>query len=126
MIPQLSHFDFTLLCRLYTSCLQYFIQGRVLSKACYLLPGLHPICRLQYFIQGYDSILFYKTVLFPHFSYKVLGVLPRLVKGLDAILCGENINFLPVQVFIVHPGGENYLYFRRHHIRTRFFRLAQA
>ena len=60
----------------------------------------------------------YLTALFPHFSYKVLGVLPRLVKGLDAISCGENINFLlpsylyycvtSVQVFIIYPGGEDH------------------
>ena len=58
------------------------------------------------------------TLLFPHFSYKVIEILPRLVKGLDAISCGENINFLllnylyycvtSVQVFIIHPGGENH------------------
>ena len=81
-----------------------------------------------------SSILFRDTTVlslirqrsFPIFSYKVLGVLPRLVKGLNAILCGKNINFLSVQVFIVHPGGENYLYFRPHHIYTRFFCLARA
>ena len=91
--------------------------------------GLHLICRL-----AASSILSRDTTVlslirqrsFPIFSYKVLGVLPRLVKGLDAILCGENINFLSVQVFIVHPRGENYLYFRPYHIRTRFFCLARA
>ena len=54
--------------------------------AYYLLPLVFilfatlPPHRLQYFIQGYNIILSYTTVLFPHFSYKVLGVLPRLVK----------------------------------------------
>lgn len=42
----------------------------------------------------YKGILPRTPALFPHFSYKVLGVLPRLVKGLDAISCGENINIL--------------------------------
>ena len=35
-----------------------------------------------------------RTVHFPHFCYKVLGGLPRLVKALDVIQCRENINFL--------------------------------
>lgn len=56
-------------------------------------------------------------MIFPHFSDKVLGVLLRLVKGLDTILCEENINFvLPhypyycgtsVQVFIIYLREED-------------------
>lgn len=63
---------------------------------------------------------------FPIFFYKVLGVLPWLVKSLNAILCWENINLLSVQVFIIYPGGENYLYFQLHYIYTRFFCLART
>lgn len=61
------------------------------------------------------------TVLFPRLSYKVLGVLGvllGLVKGLNAISCWGNINFLlpsyhyysvtSVQIFIIHPRGEDY------------------
>lgn len=53
------------------------------------LKVLHPIYHFQYFIRGYDSIFFYKTVLFAHFSHKVLKILPRLVKDFDAILYGK-------------------------------------
>ena len=55
---------------------------------------------------------------FPSRAKNILGVLPRLVKGLDAISCGENIYFLlpsyhyycvtSVQVFIIHPRGEDH------------------
>ena len=54
---------------------------------------------------------------FLHFSYKILGVLLRLVKGLNAILYKKNIHFvLPshsyycvtsVQIFIIYPGEED-------------------
>lgn len=60
------------------------------------------------------------------FFYKVLGVLPKLIKGLNTILYRKNINFFSIQVFIVYLKRENYLYFWPHHICTRFFCLAQA
>lgn len=57
------------------------------------------------------------TVILSHFSYKILGILLRLIKGLDAILSEENINFVllsysyyyvtSVQVFIIYPAEED-------------------
>ena len=104
--------------------------------ACYLLPGLHlirrlqyvlsrpivyyrwssPYLRLQYFIQGFNNILFYTTALFPHFSHKVLGFYRGWSRAWMPSY-GENINFLlpshpyycvtSVQVFIIYPGRED-------------------
>ena len=68
----------------------------------------------------YCSSLFYFLLYdsdFSNFSYKILGVLLRLVKGLDVILCEENINFLlpshpyycviSIQVFIIYLWEED-------------------
>lgn len=56
--------------------------------------GLHLIRRVQYFIQGYKGTLSYTTAPVLQFFYKVWGFLLGLVKVLDDILRGENINFL--------------------------------
>ena len=60
----------------------------------------------KYLISGHKQadtkeILPYTTALFPHFSYKFLGVLPRLTKE-------TYYYFTSVQVFIIYPGGENH------------------
>ena len=139
LILRLCYLDLGVLCEPHPSCLQYLMQGRVLSikactsdssyacdwfahlilRLCYLDLGVlckpHPSC-LQSLMRGRvlpikactsDSsvtwtmecaailILFAfsiscgeylsQTMLFPHLSYKVLGFLARLFKGLDAI-----------------------------------------
>lgn len=103
-----------LLCRPHPPCLQYLIRGRVLSIAHCLLPLVSAFFAASNIL---SSTLSYTTALFPRFSYEVLGVLPRLVKGLNAILSGENINILLlevyycitfVQVFIIYVGGEDH------------------
>lgn len=110
---------------------------------------------LQYFVQGYNKILSYTTLSFLHFSYKVLGVLPRLIKGPNAISYAENINILlpiclqrcitvlPLLRFSLSALEERitvifctdnsylnsppfYLYSRQHHIRTTYLRLTRA
>lgn len=70
---------------------------------------------------AYDRTLSYMSSPFPHFSYKALEVLLRLVKGPNAISCGKKhqhpaANLSPemyycvtfVQVFILRAGGEDH------------------
>ena len=71
------------------------------------------------------------TVIFLHFSYKILGVLLRLVQGLNAILCKKNINFMlpsypyycvtSVKVFIIYIWEEDC----RKFLHRRFLLLYQ-
>lgn len=118
-------------------CLQYPMQGRVSPIELYasdssplLFCRPCPVCP-QYLM--WERILLINACIFDSSE-----VLSSPFKDLYAILCGENVDFLTpnypsycvtsIQVFIIHPGGENYrlLLHRRilplHHI-SRHSRL---
>lgn len=105
-------------CRLYSSFLQYLIQGRVLSTALLLRPWT--MLQSSSFLPLYLKQNAPPKSALSSFFYKGLGALPRLLKYLEAILHEEKINFLcPIYLqrcitvifvrdLIIHPGGDNH------------------